>query len=490
MSLAAIGPVLVLHALLGACATPKSPTHAAPDTETAASVAKQQDAAPTSGPTRDPFADFSGLRSVTTHAAGLVVADEPQAALVARDVLEAGGNAADAAVALALTLSVTYPAAGSLGGGGVCLYSDPPAQQVLSIDFLPRKPSGQANAAVPGLLKGIGLLHSIGGSQPWAPLVGPAERLASEGFDASRALALRLKPPAAGVGGLESGTGPTLTVSAGDRLEQPALAGALARIRTGGPLTLYGGDVARTLTVAGPKESDAISLADLGAYQIEPKPAQSVVLGKGITAYLPSGEIGAGALAFDGLKALRGGGAGPSAMAGVLADYGVSGLPQRDFGSTGFITVDRTGRAVACGLTMNGVLGLGRTGPADGIVRARAPRPEEPLSLAGAFLVPAFVFTGTEPSLTLATVGTGGPAGMGDALQAVARFASTPGKPQGDRNNADLAPSDSGHQDRHHLVLCAEDSPRAGGVSALASCRLGLDPRSAGLALAALKRAH
>ena len=55
---------------------------------------------------------------------GGIAVDEPRAALVGRDILSSGGNAADVAVAVALTLAVTQPSSASLGGGGVCIVHD------------------------------------------------------------------------------------------------------------------------------------------------------------------------------------------------------------------------------------------------------------------------------------------------------------------------------------------------------------------------------
>ena len=55
---------------------------------------------------------------------GGIIVDEPRAALIGRDVLSAGGSAADAVVAAYFTMAVTMPGGASLGGGGVCLIHD------------------------------------------------------------------------------------------------------------------------------------------------------------------------------------------------------------------------------------------------------------------------------------------------------------------------------------------------------------------------------
>lgn len=121
---------------------------------------------------------------------GFVVADDPQAAEVGAGILEHGGNAADAAAATYLALSVTYPVAAGLGGGGVCGVH---AQQVNeTFDFESGEARGGGSYAVPGNVSGFARLQALYGRLPWQRVVSPAESLAAAGFHISQALADRL----------------------------------------------------------------------------------------------------------------------------------------------------------------------------------------------------------------------------------------------------------------------------------------------------------
>lgn len=126
--------------------------------------------------------------SITAKKAALSTA-HPLATKVGLTTMQRGGNAADAAVAVALTLAVVRPQSGNLGGGGFATYYDAETHGVWTLDFRETAPraatkdtrSGAAAAGVPGTLAGLHALHERFGSRPWKELAQPALLLARDG---------------------------------------------------------------------------------------------------------------------------------------------------------------------------------------------------------------------------------------------------------------------------------------------------------------------
>ena len=133
---------------------------------------------------------------------GLVVSAEGAASEVGRHILQQGGNAVDAAIAVQFALAVTLPRAGNLGGGGF-MVAHMADGTVASLDFRERAPglahrdmyldsggsylsdlskTGALAVGVPGTVDGMVKAHARFGSMPWADLVAPAIALAREGY--------------------------------------------------------------------------------------------------------------------------------------------------------------------------------------------------------------------------------------------------------------------------------------------------------------------
>ncbi|PWU08242.1 MAG: gamma-glutamyltransferase [Terriglobia bacterium] len=228
----------------------------------------------------------------------MVVAQEPLATDVGVAVLQAGGNAVDAAVAVAFALAVTHPFAGNLGGGGFLLarFADGRSTFVDFREAAPRKAShdmyldasgqptreslvGWRAAGVPGTVRGLELAHQKFGRLPWANLVRPSIDLASQGFVVSWALAESLK----GSEGRLSLFADSKRIflkdgayfEAGDGFVQPELARTLERIAKGGATEFYEGETAHKLAAAMEASGGLITLEDLKNYRaIERKPLE------------------------------------------------------------------------------------------------------------------------------------------------------------------------------------------------------------------------
>ena len=208
---------------------------------------------------------------------GGVAADEPRAALAGREVLSAGGTAGDAAVAMALTLTVTLPSRAGLGGGGACIAYSPgkngPAkglpEAVMFTPIAPQSvgPNADRPAAVPTMVRGLFLLHARYGSQPFESLVSSVEQIARFGVPVSRALVNDLKlvagPLLADPGARAVFSQDGVPLSEGQILRQPDLGGTLAQIRVAGVGDFYQGALARRIQQASVQIGGPLSAADL-----------------------------------------------------------------------------------------------------------------------------------------------------------------------------------------------------------------------------------
>jgi len=224
---------------------------------------------------------------------GLVVAQEALASQVGLTILQQGGNAADAAVAVGFALAVTLPQAGNLGGGGFMLVHDAARKQSEALDFRETAPAtvgrdfylnerGEVDetrlrhshqaAGVPGTVAGLALAHQRHGRLPWQSLVEPAIRLAEPGIPVSPELARSLQEarermapwPASRKVFFKADGAAYLP---GETLVQPDLAESLKLIAEQGPSAFYEGDIARKLVADMKAHQGAITSDDLKHYR-------------------------------------------------------------------------------------------------------------------------------------------------------------------------------------------------------------------------------
>jgi gamma-glutamyltranspeptidase / glutathione hydrolase len=337
---------------------------------------------------------------------GGVVADEPRAAVVAREVLSAGGSAADAAVALGFALTVTLPSRAGLGGGGACIAyaadkNSPNNGVPEAVLFAPVAPAGFAAnadrpAAVPMMPRGLYLLHARYGRLPFESLMVPAEQLARFGTPASRALVRDLNLVAGplladpNARAIFSQAGRPL--SEGQQLLQPDLGSTLAQIRVAGVGDLYTGALARRVEQASPLAGGPIALSDLRGALPVLAPAIVLPYRNDKVAFLPPPADG-GLAAAAGFMTLqqdpsatgvaaaraiavaarwRAGGVGDPRSLLTASDLREAKLPPLP-ASTSFVTLDKDGNAVACSLSMDNLFGTGRVLPGLGVLLAASP---------------------------------------------------------------------------------------------------------------------
>ncbi len=245
---------------------------------------------------------------------GMVTAMQPLAAEAGAEMLKRGGNAIDAAVAIAFAVGVVEPFMSGVGGIAFLIYRDAATGKTICFDgsaILPRKitpehfelldanqrggmygwratkddanNTGWLSPGVPGTPDLLWQAHQRHGSLPWADLLQPAIRLAEEGFDVNHYVSLMMsanydrlsrfpesrktfiKP--SGAPYVPSGGGQAEGGRSADLLVQPDLARTLKLIASEGAETVYRGEIARLIAEDMAANGGLITMEDLAAHE-------------------------------------------------------------------------------------------------------------------------------------------------------------------------------------------------------------------------------
>jgi gamma-glutamyltranspeptidase/glutathione hydrolase len=229
----------------------------------------------------------TGGKGVARGEHGMVSSEDVLASRVGAEILAAGGNAVDAAVAMGYVLAVTHHVAGSLGGGGFMVVrlaqgasyavdfretAPAGATAALNEQQLARGAHGYRSAPVPGVVAGLELARGRFGTLPRERLLAPAIALAEQGHPYSRRQAevlawhfARLHDPVLRAV-LGRGRGHGKPIGAGDLLAQPRLADTLRAIAAQGEAGFYRGEVARRIAAAMKQHGGLVTEQDLAGY--------------------------------------------------------------------------------------------------------------------------------------------------------------------------------------------------------------------------------
>ncbi|KZK87533.1 Gamma-glutamyltranspeptidase precursor [Pseudovibrio sp. Ad13] len=232
----------------------------------------------------------------------MVVAANPHASKAGFDVLKAGGNAIDAMVAVQLMLGLVEPQSSGIGGGAFLVYYDAEAGELTTYDGRETAPVsatpelfqnengeplkfydavvGGLSVGTPGTVKLLYDTHAKLGSLPWADLVAPAIKLATDGFEVSPRLNALITNDQERLSRFETTKNYFLPggtpLPVGHLLKNPEYAATLTAISQNGADGFYSGDIAKSIveTVQSAKGNPGkLALEDLANYQIKERAA-------------------------------------------------------------------------------------------------------------------------------------------------------------------------------------------------------------------------
>ncbi len=244
-------------------------------------------------PTGDPAPARAGQEMVLgTH--GAVASAEANASEIGVEILRAGGNAIDAAVAVGFALSVTHPSAGNIGGGGFMVIRFPDGR-ARAIDYREVAPGaagpdmylddkgevtqagrvGALAAGIPGDVAGFWYAHEKWGALEWAQVVGPAVGLARDGWTLDEEHASDLQSGSKRM--IDAGFSSSAEgfrkpdgsdYQSGDVWRQPLLAATLQRIADYGRDGFYEGALAEHMASEVQKLGGIWTVEDLAGYEV------------------------------------------------------------------------------------------------------------------------------------------------------------------------------------------------------------------------------
>ena len=240
------------------------------------------------------YAPLASAREPVRAKRGMVASTNELASRIGVDIMKRGGNAVDAAIAVAFALAVTHPAAGNLGGGGFMMIRLKDGTST-AIDYREMAPAaahrdvyldkngnviegeggpliGYRAAGVPGTVRGMEMaLKKYGsGKLTWSQLVEPARRLAANGFSVTYSLARSLKSNDEYLSKYAETKRIYLKggqfYNEGEIFRQPELAATFARLQRHGPNEFYEGETARLIVADMKRNNGLMTMDDLRGY--------------------------------------------------------------------------------------------------------------------------------------------------------------------------------------------------------------------------------
>lgn len=388
-----------------------------------------------------------------------VSADESRAAEIGRDILQNGGNATDAAVAMYFALAVTLPSAAGLGSTGACIVHSDKSKAAEAFVFPPIAAPGPVAGqtfVVPSSVRALTLMHIRHGQLRWEQTVAPAERMARFGVPVSRALSRDLQAGSSLLMGdrearriFGKGGG---VIGEGDIWVQGDLAGTLGSIRQRGGGEFFQGSLARTLSEQISQLGGSLPLEALRS--AVPQASAPTTEGYGRRRVYVAPPPAAGAMALAGWKGQAPGGP----------------VPSDSNGFSGLVAVDGKAGAVACSLSMGQLFGARVVVPGTGVLLGA-------MTPVGGSVSPMIVANPNNGEFGFAGAGGGAPT----AAQATGKIAFS----VLEQNQTLLTAlgAQRGQGGWVNAIACP-----SGLRSGSASCQSGIDPASAGLALIATTR--